>query len=170
MRSKPTEQYTPAHILSRSLGLSSLALARITSSLLVEGKDGSKTNIGLSLKFESKGMKVLGYTRKADRGWEYSRKAYELVREYMVSRTGFAEIITPDTSGDPTDQVPSSIPRPEQQRPWHCPGQELLPERGESRRKGQGDPGVAEGGRRSCTRAGQLVCRAAGAGEADHSE
>jgi hypothetical protein len=78
------EQYTPAHILSRSLGISSLALARITSSLLVEGDDGSKTNIGLSLKFESKGMKVLGYTRKADRGWEYSRKAYELIHDYTV--------------------------------------------------------------------------------------
>ncbi len=84
VRSKPAEQYTPAHMLSRSLGISSLALARITSSLLLECNDGSKTNIGLSLKFESKGMKVLGYTRKADRGWEFSRKAYDLILEYQV--------------------------------------------------------------------------------------
>ncbi len=84
MRSRPTEQYTPAHILSRSLGISPFALSRITSSLLVQIEDGSKHNIGLSLKFESKGLKVLGYTRKADRGWEFSRKAYELIKEYTV--------------------------------------------------------------------------------------
>jgi 5'-3' exoribonuclease 1 len=85
VRSRPTEQYTPAHILGRSLGITSLALARITSSLLVETGDGGKSNIGLSLKFESKGLKVLGYTRKSDRGWEYSKKAYELIRAYTVS-------------------------------------------------------------------------------------
>jgi 5'-3' exoribonuclease 1 len=66
------------------LGISSLAFARITSSLLVQNQDGGKVNIGLSLKFESKGLKVLGYTRKADRGWEYSKKAYDLIREYTV--------------------------------------------------------------------------------------
>lgn len=82
VRSRPTEQYTPAHILSRSLGISPFALSRITSSLLVQIEDSSKHNIGLSLKFESKGLKVLGYTRKADRGWEFSRKAYELIKEY----------------------------------------------------------------------------------------
>ena len=43
-----------------------------------------KANLGLSLKFEGKSMKVLGYSRKSDQGWEFSEKAVELVREYRV--------------------------------------------------------------------------------------
>lgn len=43
-----------------------------------------KSNLGLSLKFEGKSMKVLGYSRKSDQGWEFSEKAVELVREYRV--------------------------------------------------------------------------------------
>lgn len=44
--------------------------------------DGSKTNIGLSLKFESKGQKVLGWTRRNDRGWEYSELTASALERY----------------------------------------------------------------------------------------
>jgi 5'-3' exoribonuclease 1 len=72
--------------VSRGLGISGLALSKIASSLLVELMDGSKLNIGLSIKYEAKGQKVMGYSRKNDRGWEYSQKAYTLLQEYLVFR------------------------------------------------------------------------------------
>lgn len=66
------------------LGLSSHALSKITSSFMVLTSDGSKHNLGLSLKFEAKGLKVIGYSRKTDRFWEFSDKAVDILREYKV--------------------------------------------------------------------------------------
>ena len=83
--SRPSGIYYPSPVLTRRLGLSALALSRITSTLLVQLEDGSKTNIGLSLKFESKGMKVLGYARRNDRGWEFSETAARALERYKVS-------------------------------------------------------------------------------------
>ncbi|ORX38527.1 putative exonuclease [Kockovaella imperatae] len=85
---RPTSRYHPAPTLTRRLGISALALSRITSTLLVMLDDGSKTNIGLSLKFESKGMKVLGYTRRNDRGWEYSELAAQALEKYRAAFPG----------------------------------------------------------------------------------
>lgn len=64
--------------------MSGLAVSKITSSFMVIPNDGVKTNLGLSLKFGGKGLKVMNYTRKEDRGWEYSAKAVELLRDYKV--------------------------------------------------------------------------------------
>lgn len=52
---------------------------------MVGTADGKKHNIGLSLKFEGKGLKVLGYSRKLERGWEFSDVAMRLIEEYKVS-------------------------------------------------------------------------------------
>ena len=46
--------------------------------------EGQKINLGLSLKFEAKGMKVVDYSRKSGRNWEFSEKAIDLLREYKV--------------------------------------------------------------------------------------
>jgi hypothetical protein len=51
---------------------------------MVIGKDNQKTNLGLSLKFEAKGLKVVNYSRKEGRHWEFSEKAIDLIREYKV--------------------------------------------------------------------------------------
>lgn len=81
--SHPAGDWYPSHALARQLGMSGLGLSRITSSLMVAlEKGGQKTNIGLQLKFEAKGMKVLGFSRKADRGWEFSAKAARLIYTY----------------------------------------------------------------------------------------
>ena len=82
---RPSGHYYPSPVLARRLGLSSLSLSRITSSLLVMLEDGSKTNIGLSLKFESKGLKVLGYSRRNDRGWEFSETTARAIAEYKAA-------------------------------------------------------------------------------------
>ncbi len=67
------------------VGLSGLALAKITSSLIIMTGDGQKANIGLSLKYEARGLKVMNYSRKNRNVWEFSYHAIELIREYLVS-------------------------------------------------------------------------------------
>nr|ODO02291.1 5'-3' exoribonuclease 1 [Cryptococcus depauperatus CBS 7855] len=79
---RPSGVWYPAPVLCKRLGISALALSRITSTLLVQLEDGSRTNIGLPLKFESKGLKVLGYTKRNDRGWEYSELAAQKLGAY----------------------------------------------------------------------------------------
>jgi len=53
---------------------------------MVISGDGQKNNLGLSLKFEAKGMKVLDYSQKTanGRGWEYSEMTIDLIRNYKV--------------------------------------------------------------------------------------
>ncbi len=75
-------QYYPSFQVAKKCGITSLALAKLTSSVMLAWKD-QKVNVGLSLKFEAKGEKVLGYSRKSGAGWEFSDKTLELVREYV---------------------------------------------------------------------------------------
>ena len=82
---RPEGTYYPSPILARRIGISGLALSRITSSLLVQLSDGSKVNIGLALKYESKGLKVLGYSRRNDRGWEFSETTAQALTKYKAA-------------------------------------------------------------------------------------
>ncbi|KAL8858600.1 MAG: hypothetical protein Q9178_004894 [Gyalolechia marmorata] len=75
--------YTPSFAVARMLGLNPLVLSKITSAFQVF-VDDQRVNVGLNLKFEAKGLKVLGYSRKAANGWEFSQKAIQLVQQYMV--------------------------------------------------------------------------------------
>ncbi|KAL8900075.1 MAG: hypothetical protein Q9207_005869 [Kuettlingeria erythrocarpa] len=75
--------YTPAFAVARMLSLNPLVLSKITSAFQVI-VDDSKVNVGLNLKFEARGLKVLGYSRKAATGWEFSQKAIQLLQQYMV--------------------------------------------------------------------------------------
>lgn len=86
--SRSAGNYLASYEAARRLGVSGLGLSRLTSSLLVQTSDGHKTNIGLSLKFESKGLKVLGYSRKLSRGWEFTDTAVKLMQEYKVRAFG----------------------------------------------------------------------------------
>jgi 5'-3' exoribonuclease 1 len=81
--SAPLPDYYPSYTVAQMLGMTGLAVSKITSSFMVISTDGSKTNLGLSLKFQGKGLKVLTYTRMEDRGWEYSAKALELLGDYQ---------------------------------------------------------------------------------------
>jgi len=71
------------------VGISGRALSKITSSFMVFTSDNQKTNLGLSLKFEAKALKVIDYSRKEGRTWEYSQKAVDLIKEYKVSTARF---------------------------------------------------------------------------------
>ncbi|RVD81781.1 uncharacterized protein DFL_009630 [Arthrobotrys flagrans] len=76
------DEYKPSYAVAKGLGLTSLVLSKITSSFQVQ-VDDTRQNLGLNLKFEGKKLKVLGYSRKTGSGWEFSKKAVELIREYM---------------------------------------------------------------------------------------
>ena len=74
----------PSYVIAKEVGLTSLALAKITSTMFVfSQKDETRYNLGLCLKFESKGKKVLGYSKKGTKGWEFSSKARDLIKNYV---------------------------------------------------------------------------------------
>ncbi|UKZ57681.1 hypothetical protein TrVGV298_011541 [Trichoderma virens] len=66
-----------------------LILSKITSSFQVISSAGLKLNLGLNLKFEGRKLKVLGYSRKSETGWEFSNQAVKLIAEYMVAFPDF---------------------------------------------------------------------------------
>jgi 5'-3' exoribonuclease 1 len=80
-------RYYPSFKVAEMVGMSGRALSKITSSFLVITSDNQKTNLGLSLKFEAKALKVIDYSRKEQRHWEFSEKAIDLIREYKVRET-----------------------------------------------------------------------------------
>lgn len=82
-------RYVPSYQVARELRLHPLAFSKLTSSYQVISVGGLKVNLGLNLKFDSRKMKVLGYTRKSDSGWEFSQKAIQLVAEYMTKFPDF---------------------------------------------------------------------------------
>ncbi|CAD6979672.1 unnamed protein product [Tilletia controversa] len=88
-----SERYSPSYQVSKRLGISALALSKITSSLKMS-MGSSSANVGLNLKFESKGEKVLGYSRRSATGWEFSDKAITLIQEYVQTFPEVAERIT----------------------------------------------------------------------------
>lgn len=82
-------RYTPSFQVAKNLGLHPLAFSKITSSYQVISVGGLRVNLGLNLKFESKKLKVLGYTRKSQSGWEFSNTAIQLVIDYMTNFPDF---------------------------------------------------------------------------------
>ncbi|KAG9792350.1 5'-3' exoribonuclease 1 [Exophiala dermatitidis] len=91
--------YVPSYQVARSLNLNALVLAKITSSLSVR-VDDQRVNLGLNLKFEAKKLKVLGYSRKGQSGWEFSQAAIELIKQYMIKFPEFIAGIHNNPQGD----------------------------------------------------------------------
>lgn len=84
-----SQPFIPARAVADRLRLHPLFLSKITSSwFLFFGDDLEKSsNIGLGLKFDSRGQCVVGYSRKSpvDGTWEFSEQAVSLVREYVAA-------------------------------------------------------------------------------------
>ena len=91
--------YTPSYMIARDLQINSLALAKITSSFTVT-VDDTRVNLGLNLKFEAKKLKVLGYSRKSESGWEFSRAAVDLLTQYMTKFPDFIAAVHSNPKGD----------------------------------------------------------------------
>ncbi|RFU35269.1 hypothetical protein B7463_g1079, partial [Scytalidium lignicola] len=105
-------QYTPGYAVAKMLGLHPLVLSKITSSFSVSALGLPRLNLGLNLKFEAKKLKVLGYSRRGDNGWEYSNKAIELLSTYMTKFPEFIAGIQRKPQGneyDETDFYPKEI-------------------------------------------------------------
>ncbi|KAG2336042.1 hypothetical protein BDR05DRAFT_836664, partial [Suillus weaverae] len=62
-----------------AIGMSPRALSKITSNFMVLTSDHQKNNFGLSIKFEAKSLKVIDYSRKVGRYWEFSENAVDLI-------------------------------------------------------------------------------------------
>lgn len=75
-------RYLASYEVSKQLRLNPLFLLKITSGFMVDD-GGKRLNIGLELKFEGRRQKVLGFTRKPGKFWEYSPLAVQLLRDYQ---------------------------------------------------------------------------------------
>ena len=84
VRNRVSQHYYPSFKAANLLNISGRALSKITSSFMVLTSDSSKNNLGLSLKFEAKSLKVIDYSRKEGRYWEFSERTVDLIREYKV--------------------------------------------------------------------------------------
>ena len=105
------ETYTPSFRVAQQVKLNPLALSKITASLSVNS-GGLRLNLGLNLKFEAKKLKVLGYSRRAANGWEFSNKALDLILQYMINFPEFIAGIQKKPQGDiynDTDFYPADI-------------------------------------------------------------
>ena len=76
-------RYIPQHEIAKLLRSQALFISKITSSFSLDN-GGQRADAGLNLKFESRRLKVIGYTRKGARGWEFSEKAFRLLKEYQT--------------------------------------------------------------------------------------
>lgn len=74
-------RYLPSFEAARVLKISPLFLSKVAGSFLLKDKN-SKLNVGLDIKFEVRRLKVLGYTRKGPKVWEYSPLAIQLLKDY----------------------------------------------------------------------------------------
>lgn len=91
--------YSPSYAVARKLGLHALALSKITSAFSIRVGD-ARVNLGLNIKFEGKKMKVLGYSRKSENGWEFSRAAVDLLVQYMTKFPAFIAAVSQKPQGD----------------------------------------------------------------------
>ena len=98
-RAEKAHPYTPSFAVAKSLGLNPLTLSKLTASFSID-LYGTRVNLGLNLKFEAKKLKVLGYSRRGDNGWEFSEKAIDLVRQYMIQFPEFVAKIQSLPKGD----------------------------------------------------------------------
>ncbi len=103
--------YIPSYTVARMLNLNPLVLSKITASFKV-AVDSQRINLGLNLKFESKKLKVLGYSRRNASGWEFSQKAIDLLQQYMIRFPEFIAGIQRNPQGDiyhPEDFYPAEV-------------------------------------------------------------
>jgi len=88
-KSEAEKPYFPSYTVATLVNLKPLPLSKITSSFSVVVGE-TRLNLGLSLKFEARRQKVLGYSKRVPEGWQFSDRALALIKEY---KTKFPEFI-----------------------------------------------------------------------------
>lgn len=76
-------RYLTSYEAAKVLRVNGLFLSKITGSFMLRDKKGGRVNVGLDIKFDARRLKVLGYTRKDGRFWEYSPLAMKLIKDYQ---------------------------------------------------------------------------------------
>lgn len=99
MNAERLTRYLPSYTVAKQLNLNGLVLSKLTSAFMINSR-GLKVNVGLNLKFEAKKLKVLGYSRKGESGWEYSPKAVQLITSYMSAFPRFIAGLKANPQGD----------------------------------------------------------------------
>ncbi|CUM65023.1 uncharacterized protein PRCAT00002642001 [Priceomyces carsonii] len=84
-------KYYPSYEVAKTLRLHPLFLSKISSGFMVEDNKGRKVNVGLELKFEGRREKVLGFTKRNVKGWEFSPLAIKLIEDYRKHFPKFFE-------------------------------------------------------------------------------
>ena len=97
-------RYTPSFAVAKMLKLQGLVVSKIASSFAVSALGLPRLNLGLNLKFEAKKLKVLGYSRRSENGWEFSDKAIELITTYMTKFPEFFAGIQRKPQGSDYDE------------------------------------------------------------------
>jgi hypothetical protein len=86
VKDQPGEKYYPSPEVAKIAGLSPKVVSKLTSRVIAVDVDRSgKVNLGLSVKFEAKAQKVIDYSRKTYRYWEFSQATVDLIMEYKVT-------------------------------------------------------------------------------------
>ena len=109
-QAEDSSPYAASYNVAKMLNLSPLVLSKVTSAFQVN-VDDTRVNLGLNLKFESKQLKVLGYSRRGLMGWEFSQKAIQLLQEYMIKFPDFIAGIMRNPQGniyEATDLFPNA--------------------------------------------------------------
>lgn len=102
-------RYIPSFEVAKILHISPLFLSKITGRFMVE-YGGQKVNLGLNLKNDVKRLKVLGYTRKALKFWEYTPKTVELIKTFRTKfPLVFAELAKESLSKSYTPELKLSV-------------------------------------------------------------
>ncbi|KAI0300796.1 exonuclease II [Russula brevipes] len=101
-------RYLPSYQVADMLAMSKRALSRVTSSFMVLVADEQKVNLGLSIKFEAKGMKVVNYSSKSGHVWQFSDLAVDLIREYKEEYPEVFRIL--DRGGDDMAKASTIFP------------------------------------------------------------
>lgn len=77
-------KYLPSFEAAKVLKISGLFLSKITGSFMLKDRN-LKIFVGLDIKFDARRLKVLGYTRKTPKYWEYSPLAMQLIKDYRAT-------------------------------------------------------------------------------------
>ncbi|KAJ3251090.1 hypothetical protein HK103_002892 [Boothiomyces macroporosus] len=96
------DRYYPSWQVGKRLKVSAFAMSKITSNLIIntEHHGNGRVGIGLGLKYDSKGLKVLGYSRKTEKGWEFSEKALDLITRYQQAFPSIFARLEKNPDGD----------------------------------------------------------------------
>lgn len=76
-------RYLSSYEAAKALRLNGLFLSKLASAYMLRDKKGGRVNVGLDIKNDARRLKVLGYTRKSGRFWEYSPLALDLIKKYQ---------------------------------------------------------------------------------------